>query len=340
MNHWIALLTFGATAIASACVEYNPEDRTEPVPYGENVIGPLPIDPPVVDTWSWPRVPVDLLFIVDTSCSMLDDQDRLLSNIPRLVEPLVAHQYDYHLGAITMDCAPIVTEDGSEIIPWCGLLHTYLTPENVVDPARLLVDAQALLGMGIGGSGRETGLLALYQALLLQDLSGGFFRSHVPLHVVLISDEPDQSYTNGLSVEGLTDALLGKFNDGGLYVNSIVHAVSEFDLACGAMYAPQYIEVSQTYPGVVQDICEEDWSSTMDQIAAAFQGTEFVFPLSHVPDLSTVEVHIVREGVGEVVLSSTTWAYDPAPNAIVITDPVLLELQDVTGAWVVYQAAQ
>jgi hypothetical protein len=175
-------------------------------------------------TWYFPQHlenDVDILFVIDTSNSMAEEQTNLAANIPKLIEALEDKQGklpDLHIGVITVDLGA-----GNYQLPSCEVVDgdngklqakpttAGCTPPkdpfikhvggvtNVMggspDPAQQVVDAfQCIAAMGTGGCGFEQTLEAARRALDPKlNLNPGFVRPSASLAVVFLTDEDDCS---------------------------------------------------------------------------------------------------------------------------------------------------
>jgi hypothetical protein len=150
----------------------------------------------------------DLLFVVDNSCSMVDDQQRLADAFPQVLGLLEEQLVDYHVGVTSTDLDG--NYDGSK-----GRLKT-------VDGARWIDAAtpdplgvfEEMVVLGDDGSGTEKGLGAAYMAVQINEGTSnlGFFRYEAGLTIIVASDEPDLTPGNVVGqdefigwLEGLED---------------------------------------------------------------------------------------------------------------------------------------
>jgi hypothetical protein len=159
------------------------------------------------------------------------------------------------------------------------------------------------VAQGTTGAGIEMGLEAVRQAIEEQaEYNAGFLREEANLSVLIVSDEEDSS---PLSV----DAYLRSFADakGGAYRDHARMNVSgvvgdtppEFDgePSCSsdngyADYGSRYVYAAQTTGGLVDSICDEDFSPIVAELGLTLSGLLVEFQLSRVPDLATLTVSI------------------------------------------------
>jgi hypothetical protein len=167
--------------------------------------------------------PVDILFVVDNSGSMADEQTKLARNFDRFLEVLSrAPDNDYQLGVVSTDLSSL--NERGEIGEWLGEVEAVpsSTPPFVVGPAdrsrctfvptpyacfrgdaariipsslpreQQLAAFQSAVRIGSCGSGAEEGLRAMITALentAVGRCNAGFLRPEANLVVVIVSDE-------------------------------------------------------------------------------------------------------------------------------------------------------
>lgn len=147
---------------------------------------------------------VDILWVVDTSSSMREEQEKLARHAEAFVQRLVGGSFpvDFHLGVITTDVDTV--NDVAGLRP--GVLRALpggkrwiaCTPAggsvscNVGDADAAVNAFGRLVRVGSSGSPEEKGLLAVLLATE-EPLNQGFFRDDAALSVIFVSDEDDSS---------------------------------------------------------------------------------------------------------------------------------------------------
>jgi hypothetical protein len=275
---------------------------------------------------------VDVLWVVDTSCSMLDEQEALATNGPNFFEFFVEADVPFHIGATSTN----VDEEGTE-----GL-DGHLSGE----PGFLTMDtpdlATAFLErtlLGIDDHHRfEKGLHAAWKALevLGNTDNAGFLRDHANLAVIVVSDEPDFSETDMGQAEDWTawepfvewlDEFKGADSEQQTQLSAVVGIGAdgfEDPEGCnlnpeaeywgeGALRGDGYLEASRATGGSYQSICTENWATVLSRMALTSAGLSDTFELDEQPVPSTivVEVNSRRE---------TRWTYKPSVNGIYFTE--------------------
>lgn len=142
---------------------------------------------------------VDILWVVDNSCSMLEEQQNLATSFGSFITDLTRADppVDYHLGIITTDAAaeggalrPLATDATKRYIA-CN--EDGIAGCNVLDEALAF---EQTIAVGTGGGAIEKGLLAAHLALtdpMKSTVNAGFLRDEAALYVVVVSDEGDAS---------------------------------------------------------------------------------------------------------------------------------------------------
>ncbi len=275
---------------------------------------------------------VDVLWVVDTSCSMLDEQEALATNGPNFFEFFVEADVPFHIGATSTN----VDEDETNGLD--GRLSG--------EPGFLTMDTPDLgtaflerTLLGIDDQHRfEKGLHAAWKALevLGNTDNAGFLRDDANLAVIVVSDEPDYSETDMGQAEDWTaweafvewlDEFKGSDSQQQTQLSAVVGiGVEGFDdpEGCnlnpdaehwgeGALRGDGYLEAARATGGSYQSICTENWATVLSRMALTSAGLSDTFELDEQPVPSTliVEVNGRRE---------TRWTYKPDVNGIYFTE--------------------
>jgi hypothetical protein len=197
-------------------------DAGQPLPTA-TVQCPPGQSPRLVETGT--PIKLDLLFMIDDSPSMAEEQANLARNFPRLIEALKqmpAGMPDLHLGVVSSDmgsgnsvssanCASAMGDRGVlQVRPGCGLDPTqghFLVSEAGGASTNFsgdIADVFACLAeLGTTGCGYEHQLQAVRVALSgFVSENNGFLRSDAHLAVVYITDEDDCSATADSTMYG------------------------------------------------------------------------------------------------------------------------------------------
>ena len=188
---------------------------------------------------------VDILFVIDNSCSMNDKQTQLANNFDTFMNVFDISGIDYHIGFITTDDSDMQ-----------GSLITTSTADPVAEVAQIIDD------IGTHGSATERGLRYSYYALQTgYDFGPGsdFWRTDAKLVIIYVSDEDDSS--TGITPTSIKSYTIGA-KGGSDYV--IAHAVAgDYPGGCttngGATEGLEYYTVVNYLNGTYLSICQDDW---------------------------------------------------------------------------------
>ena len=239
--------------------------------------------------------PVDILFAVDQSCSMADDQRRLATAFSDFIAEIDAVTGGWQIGVVTLDSGCFnggildnATPDyigrfSSAVSESGGLFDTMLT--------------ESLLQLSAKAAGKSDP----------GECNQNFLRPDALLHVIVVSDEREQS---GDPPGYVADMQAIKGDPGLLKVSAVV----DIDASCGDQGADNgsagYSDAVAVTGGLMLDICNDAWGARVDELAVASLTGIGEYPLSGDPDVDTIQVFID----GEEVLSG--WSYDPTSNSI------------------------
>lgn len=262
---------------------------------------------------------VDVLFVLDNSGSMREEQEKLARNLPVFLDYFVDSGLSWHLGVVTTD-----VENGFPGQLRSAAGYALITP-TTPEPERLF---EQLVRVGIGGASDEKGLFATFLALAkpspqLQVSNRGINRPNAALHVVVVSDEEDSSGYDQEPYE-LADFLDTTKPSPEIPVtfNSIVGpgprgcANSETN----AVWGSRYQEVTDTLGGSFWSICQQDWAPILDELGALTTQIRKEFFLSELPVPGTLTVVVKDRGK---VWTGEDVDHPPEPElACVATDEV------------------
>ena len=240
---------------------------------------PDPIEPGLCDA-------VDLLFVIDNSGSMADEQANLIASVPGFIDDITARlgvSTDYHVGVVSTDEAEfnatgcqeigaLVTRTGGDLSSDtdCGPYvdgRTFMTPSDDLE-ASFACAAR----LGIDGNGLERPMDALVSALHPADAVMGcnqdFLRDEALLVIVLITDEEDFEDSAGGPVSWYESVVEAKGGDEErVVVLSLVGHPKPNDCIptqwtgmMGAEIATRILQFTSIFPyGYVGDICSADY---------------------------------------------------------------------------------
>ncbi len=259
------------------------------------------------DDFTQDAAAVDILFVIDDSGSMGDEQAALASNFAAFISAATSGAGDWHLGVTTTD---LYGQQG----------RLYGNP-RVLTPATPDV-AQTFaqnVSVGIRGSGWEQPFASMAAALSPDNLAGynaGFLRSNAALAVVIVTDAVESSPNSVASYLAVAHA--AKQNRAELVSVSVVGPFTPSGAGCSVegLDNGRYAELVALSGGAQADICTSNWATSLQGISQAVFGSRRSFGLSGTPrSLADLTVR-----VGGMVLTSG-WTWDPVRNAVIFSAP-------------------
>ncbi len=275
---------------------------------------------------------VDVLWVIDTSCSMLDEQEALATNGPNFFEFFLDADVPFHIGSTStnVDEADSQGLDG-QLAGEPGYL-TMDTPD--LDTAFL---ERTLLGIDDHHQW-EKGLHAAWKALevLGSTDNAGFLRDDANLAVIVVSDEPDYSETSsgqfqdwigweefvdwldtfkGLDADQQTQlsAVVGISEDGFEDPSGCNQNPDPEHWGEGALRGDGYLEAARATGGSYQSICTDNWATVLSRMGLTSAGLSDTFELDEQPVPTTLEVQVNDR-------RETRWSYKPSINAVYFTE--------------------
>jgi hypothetical protein len=270
-----------------------------------------------------PSNQVDILWVIDNSISMQNEQQSVAVGAADFMTQLETTSMDFHLGVISSD---VDQENAS-----AGVL---LGNPPVLDPA--VPDYQgafaARVQMGTGGSDQEKGLQAAITAIrspLADTRNGGFIRDGAMLNIVVVSDENDCSDNGALGAAATGTDCYDRYSE----LTPVADLVRELKVLKGddqvvlsGIVGPEVIDgCEDTVPGrryftaiemlggVRADICQTDYGEVMNALGVVASGILTTFTLSKNAIEETIEVVITPEGEDpyDVAADATNgWTYN------------------------------
>ncbi len=272
------------------------------------------------DTYQQPQRPtVDVLWVIDDSGSMGDEQDDLANNFDSFIATAVSLDTDYHIGVVATDVE-------SE---WAGKLYHCNDSNRFIKDSQPPAQQEAQFRCWVKtadfdrphSDGQEAPLQAARLALdypNVDDYNAGFLRNEATLYVILVTDEPDQS--NGpyeLYVDFFQN-LKGVGNPDLLNISAISGPPPN---GCTTAAENQYdFDAVNAAGGEFRSICTADWSDLINDLGLDVFNARRQFPLDRPATASTIEVRVCDLGgscsaVGQDATDG--WVFDAGANAVV-----------------------
>ena len=239
---------------------------------------------------------VDIVFIVDQSCSMADNLNDIQVEMSDLWSILIDARADFHMGLTTADDH-----------------HGAFVQDFWLDNTASLMDVILYVGnlplysyyLGEEGLGSAVTLLGNQQY-------SGFFRDDADLFWIFISDEDDQS---AWSSADWLDLWVGyKDPPFGVYASSVTildPSLCTYHEGTGQAYIDVSIEAA--------DICDEDWSSILTPIEETIN-VDHSFTLLEAAIPSSIQVW-----VNDSLMTTADWTYTETTKELLLHYPVVTD---------------
>jgi hypothetical protein len=243
---------------------------------------------------------LDILWVIDNSGSMGDEQQDLGDKFDAFIQEFVEKGIDFKMAVTTTDTsrnrAGRVFQNSME----------RLTSANLqADKDRFLSDFSNLVKVGVRGSGYEKGLAA--SKAFTDRYQDNWLREDAYYAIVYMSDEEDQSSGEVESI--LADIAAKKQNAGLIKAYSIVDMVPTSRRGAISRGYERYNEMSELTNGSVASI-KSDFHATLLEMGEEISRLTELFPLSNTP-ANADEIEVYVDGA-----LNTDWTYDQSVNAI------------------------
>lgn len=248
---------------------------------------------------------LDVLFVIDNSCSMVTEQETLTALAPDVYDRFSALSRDYHLGVITTDA-----QDGAlrevDGVRWVD--------PSVPDGAAVLAGLLAVgTEVNVVTAGRDSVFLAM--EVQANTANAGFVRPTADLHVIVVSDDDDHSSLTNIN-EFISWCLTFKRAPSRVTFSSIV-GYPDPEPSCPGVSAPgaAYLAATRAVGGVEWNLCNVDWVSALWQLDLSVNPGDR-FPLSRIPVPGTIEVEVTADGIQWAPQEGVDWIWEPTANSI------------------------
>jgi hypothetical protein len=288
------LLPLSLLALLTGC----PDDQLRPA---------LPPDV-VVDSWAQQAAAkVDVLWVVDNSQSMAEEQENLARNFQSFIELFTRGAIDYRIAVTTTD----VFADAGQFKGTPKIL----TPQT----GNVVAAFGKNIKVGTGGSSNEQGLEAARMAIDRQKQANAprhkeiedcrfackdaaclqgcydkfpvdFLRPDAFLYLIFVSDEEDFSPGDLRYYWRSFETASGIGNDGTVTVAAIVG--TQATNTCSANPGERYLALATQSGGESGDICDTNFSVTLRKLASNAVGLKRKFALTRKPNPETLKVEV------------------------------------------------
>lgn len=241
---------------------------------------------------------VDVLWAMDTSASMYEEQATLAAHGAAFTDVLVRGTVPFRLAVTT-------TDPGAP-----GVLSGAVLDDTTADLAGSFGSVIAETSDQTGDR-TERGFDAVLAAL---DPDGQALEGVGDLEVVFFTDEDDNSEVDAAA---FVERISNMRPDALVRVNAIAGDLPEgcFSSAAAADAGVRYDEAVRASGGRRESICSLDIDGALARVALAVLGLDDTFYLSDVPVVSSMEVRVDEALVPQRDIDG--WRYDPGINAVI-----------------------
>ncbi len=237
---------------------------------------------------------VDILWIIDPSGSMSNDQPAILSGINLMMSNLPIT--GWRLMILPSDFRRVTDLNSFPIVP-----------------GDTLSDVESMYNDHITGA-YEAGFDAVIEYIDFNSYANTWLRHDAALLIVFVSDEDDQSREHVSNEYEFINWAITKRSH--VFVASIVNLERDVSVCDNPVPAnavgKRYINATNYFSGNIVDICSEDWSAGVSQAADQVVPYEYI-DLTYVPlDSNWIFVYIDGN-------LSNDWTYDATLNRVNFT---------------------
>jgi hypothetical protein len=280
---------------------------------------------------------IDVLWMIDNSGSMETSQKQLADNFQSFINRFQSLKFDYHLG--------VGATDGWKSLLVTGATHGRLRDGNSEHSGVHVIDRETLdltnvfmtnVKLGVRGTGDERAFQSI-KATLIDPFNKDFRRKDAYLAVIIVSDEDDFSHDEyAFNHSNYEDPKLHKSSDYVDFLNQYtekdpnstvrnysVSAITIQNQDCVTQLGTdgfdrypgkRYLELVEATGGVKGDLCS-NFGETLELISDSILTNSSVFPLSRLPIIETIRVHVNDINVPND--SNSGWTYRAEDNSIV-----------------------
>lgn len=255
---------------------------------------------------------VDVLWVVDNSGSMGEEQAKLADNFDQFINYFVTLELDFNMSIITTDLVDPLQQGRFQGTP------KILRPDtpNLIDTFKTNVN------VGTNGDGTEAGLEAARLALsepLLSGENAGFLREDAYLVIIVVSDEDHYGSEGNAPPSPPASEYIQFFQDlKGPELFSLGAIAGDVPNGCqnslgDAAPGTIYYDAANQVGGITESICEEDFGPVLSRLGEFIGGLVTAFPLSYWPVDDSVIVWVDGQ---QLPPGTTTWNYLSSVNAV------------------------
>ena len=276
---------------------------------------------------------VDIMWNVDNSCSMYEEQNGISQNNPIFMDFFLGSGLDYHIGVTSTDM-----NDSSHSGRLRQAGGVRWIDEDTPNPSQVF---SSMIEMGTSGSATEKGRDAVYGGLESHAGPGGynegFEREDAALHIVFLNDESD--FSTAISLNEFSDYLgTKKWDEDMLTVSSIVTPPQN----CPTASTPgdDYLWLTAQHGGIPWDVCDTNWDQVLELLGIQASGLKREYFLSQIPVPGTIEVWVEEGNTTFTFEAEIDWLYQEGRNSVIFNEYVPSPLSEVYVEYKVLGASE
>jgi hypothetical protein len=271
---------------------------------------------------------VDVLFVVDNTASMVEEQPRFINALPAFVSTALDKRVDLRVAVTTTGIHSESNQcpggaaggEAGRFFPVDGSRERIFSQSTPNLAARLQANAQVGQCASVE-QGFEAVRRALSEPLVgngddprtpqPNDGNAGFLRDEAALVVVFVGDEDDHSPDSVDTYVRFFQTRKGEFQP----QRTTIYAIAPTGTACGTAggSGTRYAEATARTGGEVLSVCAADYAPLLRNVATRAFSPQDRFPLSELPDPGSVAVRVNGSPV------SSGWRYDGPTNTVVFS---------------------
>ncbi|HEX4923077.1 MAG TPA: hypothetical protein VFV50_03290 [Bdellovibrionales bacterium] len=283
---------------------------------------------------------LDILFVINDQPNMSAFQEKLVTSMSTFMNIFVTKGFDYKIAVTTtsgymadptLNGYSAVNEDLADFNDTNGIQSTGI---HVITPS--VPDIFSVFAINAKPSKNSAGqdarsFSSMRQALRnTRPINAGFLRSDGFLAVIIVDNQEDFSGNarcNGCNinqrynaptldpVDVYIDFLNTATNSSGAAARYNVSAMTQIAVPCqGGANMVRIMDLATRTNGVLGDICQADFGSSMADMADRIASLSTQFYLDRVPDVSTITVDV--NGVRIPQDAANGWTYNADANSI------------------------
>lgn len=308
-----------------------------------------PLDPPPVggvikNSYFFVKRQADILFVIDTSGSMAEEQALLQNGFPSFTSTINTYSggtLDWHIAITTTDVENAGTGKQGSLVPFSGV-GTYFIDSNLPTATANTAFRNTVV-LGVNGSGDERGIAAarlMAQREFTPATSTGFLRADTPLSVIVLSDEDERSTQDTSSAEyraleaidlpanfvtGIRAIDTASAGQKTITFHSIVTSSQACLAGAGAYMGATYMELSRMTNGLIGDICALN-QTYQEQLAS------LAVNIVNEARTYTLQCNVILNGVVKVYEQTLGGALTLVPSTFLPPNKVVLQSAPEVGS--------